>query len=81
MLDQIDEQLKQDRADILMREQQAVVDEYLAAKVGQTICVLVEDFDPVSEAHYGRSAADAPEIDGKIFFVSPVLLRPVLLWT
>lgn len=76
MLDQIDEQLKQDRADILMREQQAVVDEYLAAKVGQTICVLVEDFDPVSEAHYGRSAADAPEIDGKIFFVSPVRIAP-----
>ena len=76
MPDQIDEQLKQDRADILMREQQAVVDEYLAAKVGQTICVLVEDFDPVSEAHYGRSAADAPEIDGKIFFVSPVRIAP-----
>ena len=30
--------------------------------------VLVEDFDPVSEAHFGRSEADAPEIDGKVYF-------------
>ncbi|MBQ8398138.1 MAG: 30S ribosomal protein S12 methylthiotransferase RimO [Clostridia bacterium] len=74
--DQIDEQVKLDRADILMREQQAVVDEYLASKVGQTIDVLVEDFDPVSEAHYGRSVADAPEIDGKVFFVSPMRIAP-----
>ncbi len=74
--DQIDEQVKLDRADILMREQQAVVDEYLAAKVGTVIRVLVEDFDPVSEAHYGRSAADAPEIDGKVFFFSKVRVAP-----
>ena len=74
--DQIDEQLKLDRADILMREQQAVVDELMPRRVGTTVRVLVEDFDPVSEAHYGRSAADAPEIDGKIFFLSPVRIAP-----
>ena len=74
--DQIDEQLKLDRADILMREQQAVVDEIMPRRVGTTVRVLVEDFDPVSEAHYGRSAADAPEIDGKIFFLSPVRIAP-----
>jgi len=74
--DQIDEQLKLDRADILMREQQAVVDELMPKRVGTTVLVLVEDFDPVSEAHYGRSAADAPEIDGKIFFLSPVRIAP-----
>ena len=74
--DQIDEQLKLDRADILMREQQAVVDELMPKYIGTTIRVLVEDFDPVSEAHYGRSFADAPEIDGKIFFVSPVRIAP-----
>ncbi|MBR7184313.1 MAG: 30S ribosomal protein S12 methylthiotransferase RimO [Clostridia bacterium] len=74
--DQIDEQVKLDRADLLMRIQQGVVDEYLAGKVGQVLRVLVEDFDPVSEAHYGRSAADAPEIDGKVFFVSPVRIAP-----
>lgn len=30
--------------------------------------MLCEGFDPISEAYYGRSEADAPEIDGKIYF-------------
>ena len=38
--------------------------------------MLVEDFDPVSEAHFGRSAADAPEIDGKVYFRVPGRIAP-----
>ena len=30
--------------------------------------MLCEGYDPVSGAHFGRSEADAPEIDGKIYF-------------
>ena len=37
-------------------------------RLGRVIDVLVEDYDPVSEAFFGRSAADAPEIDGKVYF-------------
>ncbi len=68
---QIDEQVKQDRYDILMREQLAVVEEQNADKVGKTVKVLLEDYDPVSEMFFGRSAADAPDIDGKIYFKGP----------
>ncbi len=67
---QIDEQVKQDRMDILMRLQMNINEVQNAAKVGKTIRVLCEDFDPVSEAHFGRSAADAPDIDGKVYFKS-----------
>ena len=66
--DQIDEQVKQDRADILMREQLEINEARNETKVGQTITVLCEDYDPVSEMHFGRSAEDAPEIDGKVYF-------------
>ena len=38
--------------------------------VGKTITVLCEDYDPVSSVHFGRSPADAPEIDGKVFFMA-----------
>ena len=31
---------------------------------------LVEGFDRYAECFFGRSYADAPEIDGKIFFTS-----------
>ena len=68
--DQIDEQVKQDRLDILMREQLEINEQNNQKYIGKTIRVLCEDFDPVSEAHFGRSAADAPEIDGKVYFTS-----------
>ena len=74
--DQIDEQVKQDRYDIIMREQMNISDAYNSAQVGKTVRVLVEDFDPVSEAHFGRSYADAPEIDGKIYFTAKARIRP-----
>ncbi|MBQ8345603.1 MAG: 30S ribosomal protein S12 methylthiotransferase RimO [Clostridia bacterium] len=74
--DQIDEQIKQDRADIIMREQLDINEAANHAMIGKTVTVLCEDFDPVSEVHFGRGEADAPEIDGKIYFRSPVRIAP-----
>lgn len=74
--DQIDEQVKQDRMDRLMQIQLGINEEANKEKIGKTITVLCEDYDPVSEAHYGRSAADAPEIDGKVFFKSDMRVAP-----
>lgn len=68
--DQIDEQIKQDRMDILMREQLEINEANNRKMIGKTIKVLCEDYDPVSEMHFGRGVADAPEIDGKIYFRS-----------
>ncbi len=86
--DQIDEQVKQDRCDLLMQEQMEIHAAYNAEKLGKTLTVLCEGYDPVSEAFYGRSEADAPEIDGKIYFTAkkrkkagmfvPVKIREVL---
>jgi ribosomal protein S12 methylthiotransferase len=44
--------------------------------IGKTIRVLVEDFDPVSEMHFGRGDADAPEIDGKVYFSARRRIAP-----
>ena len=68
--DQIDEQVKQDRADMLMSKQMNISEEYNQKQLGKTLTVLCEGYDPVSEAHFGRSYADAPEIDGKVYFTS-----------
>lgn len=67
---QIDEQVKQDRYDILMREQLSVMDEYNKTRVGKELTVLCEGYDKVAEAYYARSEADAPDIDGKVFFTA-----------
>ncbi|MBE6632942.1 MAG: 30S ribosomal protein S12 methylthiotransferase RimO [Ruminococcaceae bacterium] len=68
--DQIDEQVKQDRLDILMREQVDINEALNREKIGKVVEVLCEGYDTVAEIHYGRSTADSPEIDGKVYFKS-----------
>ena len=65
---QIDEQTKQDRYDIIMQTQLSVSEAYNRTRVGKVIRVMCEGFDPVAESHYGRSYAEAADIDGKIWF-------------
>ena len=67
---QIDEDVKQERYDIIMKTQLASTEAYLNSKIGKELTVLCEGYDPVSESHYGRSADNAPEIDGNVFFLS-----------
>ncbi len=74
--DQTDPQLRQDRADLLMRIQADISAELNRGFTGRTVRVLVEDYDAVSETHFGRSAADAPEIDGKVYFKSRARIAP-----
>lgn len=73
---QIDEQVKLDRMDILMRSQLEINYEQNLEKVGKILPVLCEDYDPVSEMYFGRGVADAPDIDGKIFFKSENKINP-----
>lgn len=74
--DRLDEQVKQDRMDLLMREQLEINESNNKGMIGKTLTVLCEDYDPVSEVHFGRGEADAPEIDGKIYFRSEKRIAP-----
>jgi ribosomal protein S12 methylthiotransferase len=73
--DQIDEQVKQDRYDEIMSEQLEIHEALNQKKLGKTVKVHCEGFDPVAETDFGRSEADAPEIDGKVYFSSKKKLR------
>ena len=68
MPDQIDDDIKQKRADIIMEHQQSVMAEYCESLIDKEIEVLVEGFDKLAECFFGRSYADAPEVDGCVFF-------------
>ena len=68
--DQVSEKVKEKRHDILMEQQERIHNECNEAFLGQTLQVICEGYDPVSESFYGRSYADAYDIDGKIFFSS-----------
>lgn len=66
--DQVDEDIKLRRAELLGSLQARVMDEYNQKMIGKTVRVLTEGFDRYSECYFGRSFADSPDIDGKIFF-------------
>ncbi len=70
MENQVDPEVRQERRNILMEQQMNIMQEWGESRVGQTVEVLVEGFDRYAECWFGRSAADAPDVDGKIFFLA-----------
>lgn len=68
MENQIDDDIKQKRADIIMEHQQSVMAQYCESLIGSEVEVLVEGYDKLAECFFGRTYADAPEVDGCVFF-------------
>ncbi|WP_036114123.1 30S ribosomal protein S12 methylthiotransferase RimO [Luteibacter sp. 9145] len=71
---QIDEELKEDRLEQFMAVQAEISAAKLQRKVGRTIKVLVDEID--TDGAWGRSSADAPEIDGAVRIDDGQLLKP-----
>lgn len=67
---QIDEQTKTDRMENIMELQMTIAAEKNQEKIGTITEALVEGWDDYIKCYFGRTVADAPEIDGKIFFMS-----------
>ena len=67
---QVSEKEKERRQNMIMGIQERISHGINSKKVGEIIKVLCEGFDKIGEVYYGRSAGDAPEIDGKIYFTS-----------
>ena len=72
---QIDEQLKNDRMENIMEMQMTIAAEKNEEKAGSLTEVLIEGWDDYIKCYFGRTVADAPEIDGKIFFMSTKPLK------
>ena len=70
MPNQVDEEEKEFRRDAILNRQAAVSHDWQKNRVGKTYEVLVEGQDSQTGLYYGRSYAEAPEVDGKIFIKS-----------
>lgn len=68
MPDQLPTEVKEHRRDIVMQQQERIASQWLSSQIGKTVTVLVESYDRYAQCWFGRSAADAPDIDGKVFF-------------
>ncbi len=65
---QIDEEIREKRAEIIMEQQTGIMEEYCRSMIGKKIEVVCEGFDRYAECYFGRSSADSPDVDGKVFF-------------
>ena len=65
-----DSEIAQERAQIVETIQSRIMDEYNASMIGRELDVLVDGFDEELEQYYGRSYADSPEIDGRVWLAT-----------
>lgn len=74
--DQIEQDVKVHRGELIMDSQYGIVLENNQALIGKTLKVIVDGYDPYTDVYEGRTYRDAPEIDGKISFISDKSLQP-----
>lgn len=65
-----DKEVAQERAEIIGELQSRIMDEYNASCEGKIMQVLCDGYDPDEDCYYGRTYADSPDIDGRIWFTS-----------
>ena len=70
MENQIEEEEKRRRAGRVMETQMGIMQDWGEAQVGRVFDVLTEGFDEETQCWFGRSYADAPEIDGRVYFTA-----------
>lgn len=65
-----DTEVAQKRAEIVEMIQSGIMDDYNASMMGKTMEILVDGYDEEMEQFFGRTYADSPEIDGKVWIAS-----------
>ena len=65
-----DASVAQQRAEIVETIQSRIMDDYAQAMLGQTVEVLVDGYDEAYEQYFGRTYADSPDIDGRVWLAS-----------
>ena len=69
-MDYPEPEIAQQRAEMVQTIQSAIMDDYNESLMGTTMEVLVDGYDEDQEQYYGRTFADSPEIDGRVWIAS-----------
>ena len=67
-MDHVDMEEARRRAELVVDVQSDIIDEYNASVLGTEREVLCEGFDSQAQLRFGRSYAESPDIDGRIWF-------------
>ena len=63
----VDNEIAQKRAEVVEMIQSGIMDDYNAGMIGKKVEILVEGYDEEFEQYYGRTYADSPDIDGRVW--------------
>ena len=66
----VDNEIAQARAQMIETIHSRIMDDYNEKMLGKTLEILVDGYDEVFEQFYGRTYADSPEIDGRVWIAS-----------
>ena len=66
----VDSEVAQARAQMVETIQSRIMDDYNASMMGKTLDILVDGFDEELEQFYGRTFADSPDIDGRVWIAT-----------
>ncbi len=68
MENQVDEEVRKHRADVIMEQQYDIFEFKQKKLIGETIKCIVEGYDAYTDSYFGRTWKDAPEIDSVVYF-------------
>ena len=68
LMDHVDTEEARRRAELVVDVQSDIIDAYNESVLGTEREVLCEGFDSQAQMHFGRSYAESPDIDGRIWF-------------
>ena len=71
----VDNEIAVKRAETIEMIQSAIMDDWCDSMIGKTMEVLVDGFDEEAEQFYGRSYADSPDIDGRVWIATEEPIR------
>ena len=71
---QVDADTAQRRVELLVDLQSRVMDAWNESRLGETVEVLCEGFDAEAGCYAGRTYADSPDIDGRVYFTAAGLV-------
>ena len=75
-MEQLPQELRQQRADIIMRIQAEIMAQKQAEKVGRVLTVMCDEYDDENDLYLCRSEADAPDIDAVVCVASETPIEP-----
>ena len=74
-MEHVDFETAAQRAEMVEIIQSRIMDDYNEAMMGRVLDVLVDGYDEEAEQFFGRSYADSPDIDGRVWIASDEPLR------